>query len=797
MANQEKLDIIISAKDNASSQIDSVDNSVDELDKDIRAVPTDTDVNISDGGSIAATDKSAEEAEESLKEMGEAAEQTGEQIKKGANKGDTEVAELKQRLDELIAKRDQMKKEGSWKFGDKETEALGKEIAKVKRELGELGEEAEETGAKTKTSGAEMQLAFQNVSAGIMQAKDAVVEMGRNLMECMEIAGQQEQKETFLRMNIGAEKAAKQIKIIDDLVADLPGDDVAIGGLLSQAAAKNASITADELERMGTNAADYFAAMTNYGKSSTEAQQDLVNYIMAGNTAELERSPVLQQHIDKLKAANTIEERNKALREAMTEEGWTGISQQDTYNNKLETFTASLERGKRHVGELFMNAAGGAMDFIGQLDEATGGVVGMGVAVAAVAGDPMVDLFTGVGQMAMGFNSLKTAFEGTAIATAIAEQGFWSMAVSELAALAPILAIIAALAVVGVAVYEVGKYFGWWSNVSTMLAAVNAGVQRLWAAFINHPDVQTFLSMVNSGWSVMSSAVSKVVSWVISFFNVSNQGDFDLVRAIINAVGTAWYNMTLPIRLVIRAVKAFLTIQETGRKAAKGFITSVVNNIKQLPNKVKTYITNTKNKIKNGAKEWVEAAKKKAEELVDDVIDEIDDLPGKIEKEFSEIPGKIEKALGEAVDAAKRKAAEMPSKVLNMLGIHSPGIIQRAVVGEFEDTLARLKDLNDETDKIGSEFGSGLLTGFHDFSATTPTINATSGGLEMHIVHDYNFSGLPETVTASDVARLINDAAKDDGFTRALAENPRFQMFDSRMKQRINNKRSRSRGTLI
>ena len=429
------------------------------------------------------------------------------------------------------------------------------DVRKLGDEAQKTGEEVEDLGSKSQSSGATMQMAFQNIADGVMRAKEGLVELGRNLMTTLELAGQQQQQETFLKMSIGTENAAKQMKIINDLVADLPGDDVAIGGLLSQAAAKNSTITADQLERMGTNAADYFAAMTNYGKSSVEAQQDLTNYILAGNTAELERSPVLQGHIDKLKQATTIEERNKALQEALQEEGWANISTQDTYNNKLQTFTAMLDRGKRQMGEMFLGAASGAMDFIGNMDSATGGVVAMGIAITSVVGGPMIDLVTGAGQMATGLKALQTAFEGTAIATAIAEQGFWATAAAELAALWPILAIVAALALIAVAVYEVGVYFGWWTSVGSMIDAIWAGLNRLWSAFINHPDVQALIKGISDAWRAMQPLLSRVINLVLSFFKVSGKRDFDVVRTLINAISTAWRAMTGPIRAVITVIK--------------------------------------------------------------------------------------------------------------------------------------------------------------------------------------------------------------------------------------------------
>jgi len=351
------------------------------------------------------------------------------------------------------------------------------------------------------------------------------------------------------------------------------------------------------LKRMGVNAADYFAAMSNYGKSSAEAQQDLTNYILTGNTAELERSPILQGHIDKLKEANTVEERNKALQEAMNEEGWAGISQQDTYNNKLETFVAMLDRGKRQMGDLFLGAASGAMDFLSQLDSATGGILGMGIAIGTVAGGPMIDLVTGVGQMATGLKALQAAFEGTAVATAIAEGGFWSMAAAELAALWPILAIIAAVVALSVAVYEVGKYFGWWTDVGTMLEAINAGVQRLWSAFINHPDVQGLIKAITAAWKAMQPFLNTTISLILRFFKASGKKDFDIVRTMINAVSVAWRAMTGPIRLVISALNTLWNAFKTGVRQAHSTVNSISNNFRALPGRITSAVGGVTNAI--------------------------------------------------------------------------------------------------------------------------------------------------------------------------------------------------------
>lgn len=248
--------------------------------------------------------------------------------------------------------------------------------------------------------------AIEQIGQGFDRLKAGAAEIGAQLGSVLEASGKQETNRVFLEMSVGAEKAAQSMQTINQIVRDLPGDDTALQGLLSSAAAKNASITAAELKNMGIAAADYFSAMSYYGKSATEAQQDMTNYILAGNTAELERSPILQSHIDKLKEANTPQERALALQKALQEEGWAGMSQQDTYNNKLETFNGMLERGKYNLGAMFQEGAKWGMDFIMKLDEASNGLVGMGIALAGFA-SPVAEALMGLGQMANGIKVLQ------------------------------------------------------------------------------------------------------------------------------------------------------------------------------------------------------------------------------------------------------------------------------------------------------------------------------------------------------------------------------------------------------
>ncbi len=411
--------------------------------------------------------------------------------------------------------------------------------------------------------------------------------------------------------------------------------------------------------------------------------------------------------------------------------------------------------------------------------------------------------------------STATAAYGTVVAVLTGEIGLAeaaTMAWNAVLAMNPLVLVAVAAVALAVAVYEVGKAFGWWTSVSSMLDSIWAGVNRLWQAFINHPDVQSFLSAMSSAWDILSNAVGRVIGWVSSFFNVSAPGNFDIVRVVIDALGLAWNAMTLPIRSVIRVIQTFLKIQETGRQAARGFINNVVNNIKKLPSQVKTFITRTAKNISDGARDWVNNARTKANDTVTAVTKSISGLPGKVYTEFANIGGKIKSAVGSAVRAATSFGSDLKNAVLKALHIASPGIIQRKIDTEFQDTVSRIQDAVNPARKAGSEFGSAIVDGFGNpslevanavdmgtgkgFDIFTGQYYDINDEMKFHVVHDhnYNFTGLPESVSAKEVASMINNAAEDDEFTRKLAKNPRFQLFDSKEKSRIARRKNRSKG---
>ena len=434
---------------------------------------------------------------------------------------------------------------------DSEVQALEDLIESIESEFVKLGVEVEDEEVEAtkdeieELDGTEIDLnvdniaameAIDQISSGFDRLKQGAMEAGQELGVVLEAAGKQEMNKTFLEMNLGADKAKASLQDISDIVNDMPGDDTALQGLLSQAMVKNAGMTKEELRGMAGAATDYFSAMSFYGKSASEAQQDMTNYILSGNTAELERSPILQEHIDKLKEGTTVQERSQLLQEALNEAGWGGISTQDTYNNKLETFNGMLERGKYNLGGMFQEGAKSAMDFIMKLDESTNGIVGMGIALGGFA-SPLTDSIFGLGQMATGIKAIKDLgmiqyLKELEIVTKLSAAADWLLSgaqavLNAVMAMNPIVLVVIALVALAAALIWAYYNVDWfreridnlWKEIVEFGQIIRSFSTGAISAFLNWTDtasaaVSNFIRTIATLPSKLSNELNKMLSAV-------------------------------------------------------------------------------------------------------------------------------------------------------------------------------------------------------------------------------------------------------------------------------------------
>ena len=616
---------------------------------------------------------------------------------------------------------------------DSEVEALEQIIENMQSESVKLGvnvEDDELTATEEEIEdldGTEIDVGVNNIAAmealdqisqGFGKVKQAASEAGQQLGVVLEASGKQEMNKTFLEMNLGAEKAATSLQDISDIVNSMPGDDTALQGLLSQAMVKNAGMTKEELRGMATAATDYFSAMSFYGKSASEAQQDMTNYILSGNTAELERSPILQEHIDKLKQGTTVQERSQLLQEALNEAGWGGISTQDTYNNKLETFNGMLERGKYNLGGMFQEGAEKAMDFVMQLDESTNGLVGMGIALGGFA-SPLTDSILGLGQMATGIKAIKDLgmiqyLKELEIVAKLSAAAQWLENTALWGMIAPILA----------------NPITW-----LVIALIALAAALVWAYY----NVDWFREMVDNAWA----SIVQLASGVWSYIQPAIQWLSDAFNSFTSQLGLNTNDWT-------QAVLGFLLF------------------IPQLPARLAVVLANAIAKVLGFGNNFVQRMYNTGVQSVNRFIGQITSLPGRLQTELNNM-----------LSAVNTWASTLPQKFwdagvnavknfLSALGIASPGTMQRSLVWEISEmgrrTPIEARPLLENMSRLGSdivdEFGDPTLgVGFE-------TMNSSLVGNADGFGQILNLNIEVGTVDSEDRVQEIVDAV-----TRTLAWN--------------------------
>ena len=559
--------------------------------------------------------------------------------------------------------------------------------------------------------------AVDQIGQGFDRLKQGAAEVGEQMGTILEAAGKQETNKVFLEQAIGAEKAASAMGTINDAVAKLPGDD---------------TVTATELENMGTAAADYFSAMSYYGKSSSEAFQDMNNYLLTGNTAEIERSPILANHIDKLKEATTIQERSKLLQEALNEEHWGGMSQQDTYNNKLETFNGMLERGKYNLGGLFQEGAKAGMDFVMQLDDASNGLVGMSIALASFA-SPITDTVMGLGQIATGFKSLKEASDLFGITNKL---GALKTALMDVGGAAKN----AALWVfdLGKKTLEAGynalKSAALWAIEKAALVAqkiataASAAAQWLLNAAMNANPVMLVVTAILILIGVLAylyfnneqvrTAIDGLGQSLIGLGQWVYNGAIYWLQQLQNTLMNLWNYITTLGGLLPSSV------QMTGNQIIDSIL-SVLAFIATLPIQLGIIFINIIAKALGFGDNFAQNLIQGAINAVTGFINQIRQLPGMIQSEFARIESIVSNFITSLPQRVWDLGASIVGALKGALGIGSPGHMFYMFEGELERLDKLPGDMAHTITRNVSTLGEGIVDSFNPLIAFDDTLNGS------------------------------------------------------------------------
>lgn len=610
------------------------------------------------------------------------------------------------------------------------------------------------------------------------------------------------------RLNMSATEVATYQKSLDDLQNTFKKVDMDVVGQQATDMAFRLGLPKESLTQLTETTAIFNDAMIRNGRSSEDAMMAMAD-AMDGQFVRLKEIGISQEDLmrngwdgDINNKTGLLDAMNKSLKEQHYDELAKSVDTLDDAWQVLSITMGNLLEGVLvPLTPIIVGVVNGITNAITAIKDAFSGLpdwaqIGIAIAAVAISVGLVVSALGGVGAIIPAITGL--------FGPLIAVIGGIS---------APVLAVVAAIGLIVAAVYEVGKAFGWWNDVGSMLDAITAGLQRLWSAFISNPDVQAFIQGVIDGFTWLIDIVGQVGQAVLDFFGISSEGNFDIVRTLIDGIGAAWNAVRPAIMFVIGVWQQLASTIELFRTGQMDLPTFIMNILTILANAYRTIFTTIIGLVVRFASQLVQRGISAATRFVNGIITWLKSLPGRAYSALIAVVSRIVSAGSQWVSNAKTKAGEIVSGVYNKLtGL--PGQISSALSGVVDAITSPFKSAYDSVcgvvDNIKSKVEEGMnalgnlggaagfeaagfeAAGFEAAGFETTTSNPT----EHHETIDVNYNisldlnNVPGGMSSTD---LINALTNRDVLT-ALTGNRDFQTLDAKVKARINAKSNRARG---
>ena len=431
----------------------------------------------------------------------------------------------------------------------------------------------------------------------------------------------------------------------------------------------------------------------------------------------------------------------------------------------------------------------------------------LGDTFSAVMDGPLGGFISVIGAVGAGIALAVPAIAAIQAGLALFSATIWPAVTASWALIAPWLPWIALGAAIVAIIYGIGKAFGWWTDAGSMIDAIWAGLQRLWSAFINHPDVQAIIQALTDAWNWLAPAVMGVVQAIMDFFGINEQGNFDFVRSLIDALGQAWNFLTFPIRAIIGLVQLVIGVFNqfsTGQLTLPGLIMSIWNGITGFISNIFSMIINAA--IRFGT-QMIQRAVSAARGFVNGIINFLKSLPGKVYGALVAVVGRI----GQAITLWKNKAYAMVRELISKVTspfTELPGKISGALSGvvnaiskPFQDAWNYVKPYVDKIQNAMNFLPSfGGEAAYGGETATSSNGQVFNIGTGEYVVSDNQPLVIEDNVNISldlqNVPATINtdqliSALQDRSVLSAIAGNRDFQSIDANVKKRISLRNAR------
>ena len=359
------------------------------------------------------------------------------------------------------------------------------------------------------------------------------------------------------RLKMSASETSKFRGTLDELQSSFKKVNMKAVGASAEEMAVKLKLPKSSLEDLTKTTAVMSSAFVKEGRSQEDAIL-AVSDALDGQFRRLQELGITQDMLKNNGWSGDLEDKDsllKAMNKTLDEMGFTETAQDIT--NLDEAYQALTVSGGILLEKILvpltpilmgiMEAVMGVMDAIGGFIESIQNAwnalpewAQIGIAIAAVA--------VAVGVVVAAFGGLE--------AILLSVVGAFAPVIGIISAFSwPIVAVVAAIGLLVAAIYEVGKAFGWWKDVGSMLEAIQAGLMRLWNAFINHPDVQAAIKVAIDAFNWLKEVIPEAAKTVMEFFGISTGSEWDIVSDIINVIGDAWDVFSGKLKLIIAIVQ--------------------------------------------------------------------------------------------------------------------------------------------------------------------------------------------------------------------------------------------------
>jgi hypothetical protein len=736
-----------------------------------------------------------DQASDVFQGIGDTVGSTADELQTQFEQATAEVEQLEQELAAIYmgdVEGDAEAVEAALASAEEEAQRLADAIDNVEQESGEAGESIDAMADL---------MSFQQISEWVTQLADA-------MWQVADKAGTVQ--DSWTRLGLAAEGANIPVDQMKNSVSQLSSETGRAGGTIRESFIAMSSAGVTSMEAMQTAFKGASAQSFILGTDVESLVNKFSGMAMKSSIAErtLKGTGITVEELGSVLGIQgaTIDDVNAKWETMDTDARMAALGQaaamnegkdaNDAYKNSWEGLQAQIDiaKGKIEVlaGKVFlpvlipvMEAAARVLDWLGNtigavMDGPLGGFISV---IGSLAGG-LVLLLAGVTAISAGMG-----FFSASLLPAIAAS--WAL-------VAPWLPFIAIGAAIIAIIYEVGKAFGWWTDASSMIDAIGAGLQRLWNAFINHPDVQAAISAISGAISVLWGWIQQAGQAIMDFFGISTGGDFDIVRALIDGIGNAWNMLKMALGPVIAAVQNIINVFNlfrSGQMDLPQFIWSVLTILGQM---YVTIFTRIGSFVVSIGIRLVRAGVNAARNFVTGIITRLRQLPGRVFSALIAVVSRIISAGAQWVSTVKQKALDVVNGAYNTL-TSLPGKIASALSGVVDAITQPFKKGYEDAKAWWDKMTQLKMPNFYageplDITGNNSLSISSSDNGPIIIEDNINLTVDLKNIPAGMSADTLITALQDKNVLNALVSNRDFQSLDAQVKQKISLKKMRSGG---